>query len=505
MRKDYMLLPILLITAACEELCTLVDTGPSCSPGIATAEPLPLGQAPGGLLAAEVTTTTVVKEVIVEVNEQQKGGAVAVEQAQIPAAFVSMGEKCYIARLRSADTDAAAVRVKIEELGGQAKRVYSKHMSAIEFCIGSRDAVRTLASHEKVVSIDEDKVFTTSAVQLNIPNHMYLMQHYGNYVFNNYLYDNILFRIFRIKRLLRLLSSSYEYRYTGRGVTIYLLDTAVDATVSRIRNRSGRTQSCNLHGDLMVKLMAGTKNGFAKDASVEVLDVADCAGKTRLSDILHALEGIPRDSSPKVVVFGISGPYSKSLDSAVASLSGPGSIVVTAAGNNHDQGCYYSPGSSREVINVGSATKHAHVSSFSNYGGCVRLYALGEDVFEETSTKGTSLSAAIVAGAVAVFLERFPSSNASQAWSYLDRNSFNSIFSGITVFYIPGRHLSLSGLFDFSLPGFQGYIGLVHCLTLIFLAGLLIYYAVKYYRRHRRRKREEEEERLVFDVPADRF
>jgi subtilisin family serine protease len=484
-----------LALATCEELCG--TSGPPCGASLGTSESVPvLGTTtqPGAqsLPVGEIVTTTVTKEVIVEVSEPRRQDASVPAQA-LPGA-VSANAMCYIARLRSAD--AATVRARIEELGGQPRRIYSKHVSAIEFCTGNSDVARALAAHDKVLSIDKDSIFVVSTTQSNIPNHMYLMKHYGAYIFNNYFYDNIVFRMLQIKRVIRFFSS-YEYHYTGRGVAIYLLDTAVDVTEPRLRNRSGRTQSCNLHGNLMVRLMAGAKQGFAKSASVEVLDVADCAGRARLSDILHALESIPKDPTPKVVVFGVSGPYSKLLNSVVSSLSGAGSIIVTAAGNNHDQGCYYSPGSSRTAINVGSVTKHAQVSGFSNYGGCVRTYALGEDVFEEASARGTSLSAAIVAGAAAIFLEKYPAADALQVWSYLDRNSFSSPLSRYTVLSVPEQDLdSTSSYFAYSM---QGCLAFIYCLAIVFVIGLVLYYILK---RYRTRK---DEERLLFDIPADRF
>lgn len=483
----------------------------------------------GGEVPAEVRTETktVVKEVVVEINETDGGNQ---EDVQAVAPYRSLGglgtdckkdlavsqvsrkdvvnvsgtgDRCYILMMDSHSGNICEVASLIESSGGRVKKRYSKNMVGLSFCSEDEEVYRKVKDEYVYATVEEDQVYRTSSIQNNIPNHMYLMKYYENMVFNNYLYDNLGFRLLQIKRVLRRFFGFYEYHYTGRNVQIFLLDTTVDTVSGNIRNMSGASESCNRHGNIMAGLLVGKTHGFAKDSRVSVLDVVGCNGVVLLSDIIHVLEEVERSEAPRILVFGVSGQYSRILNSVVDTISNNNVVVVAPAGNFHDQSCSYSPGSARSVISVGSVDKYARISKFSNYGDCVRMFALGEDLLEEGDGAGTSFSAAIVASAVAIFLEKSPRSSFVQVWKYLNQNSFWNDKGSYSTLRLPylgteGRYAGgwlLSDLSEIQ----ENLVTYVFILSMALGTAYLIFLAVRYVRRRRRK------DELLFDVPVNRF
>lgn len=101
------------------------------------------------------------------------------------------------------------------------------------------------------------------------------------------------------------------------------------------------------------------------------------------------------------------------ITAAISAASSAGLHIVVAAGNSADNACSNSPASSGgnqgPAITVGSINLDATVSSFSNTGPCVDVYAPGENVLSAWNTgptvlkalSGTSMSTPHVTGIVA--------------------------------------------------------------------------------------------------------
>lgn len=113
---------------------------------------------------------------------------------------------------------------------------------------------------------------------------------------------------------------------------------------------------------------------------------------------------------------------SKTIDNAVGQLLDAGLPVVVAAGNERVSACFESPSAASDVIATGSTDRTDQISSFSNYGRCVAIYAPGENVAGArrtgvlvpqtscitqrsglSSVSGTSFSSPLVAGAISVY------------------------------------------------------------------------------------------------------
>lgn len=83
--------------------------------------------------------------------------------------------------------------------------------------------------------------------------------------------------------------------------------------------------------------------------------------------------------------------FSFDLNRAVAKMVEEGIVVVAAAGNDAANACYNSPGSELSAITVGSTNKLDALSSFSNWGQCVDVYAPGSIITSAYIDSTTSI------------------------------------------------------------------------------------------------------------------
>jgi len=127
-------------------------------------------------------------------------------------------------------------------------------------------------------------------------------------------------------------------------------------------------------------------------------------------DLIHLSAGWPRiENHPKLVA-----AVQRALDEGI--------LIVAAAGNDGNDAQIY-PCAFQGVVCVGSVSLDGKISSFSNFGGHVDLYAPGEDILAAVPTflssdffgikgydfkSGTSQAAPMVSGALAVMRGIWP-------------------------------------------------------------------------------------------------
>lgn len=351
-------------------------------------------------------------------------------------ALPNESQKCYVVIL-SSKSDSITNLLKDATI----TNYFSRYVLGFAFC--TNKSVEKLRSDASVLFLEEDKYYFTASVQLNVPNHMFFMMNYRNTILNNTLFDNFVMRLLPFKYIYKFFYSYYRYKFTGRNVEIYMIDTSVNENFEDIKGRvinvckNGKcgnvgfddvtkphqtTNHCLRHGTNVADLIVGRVNGFAKDGRIKVLNVFDCEGKSKLSSIISALDTIiPREKS-SLLNMSISGPQSEIFSHVLSKLP-KNMILIAAAGNNSDLSCNYSPGSSMDVINVGSLDIHSKISKFSNFSSCVRIYSIGERIKINKEINGTSYSAALVAGSAAVYLEVNPYAKIADVWKFLAENA----------------------------------------------------------------------------------
>lgn len=251
----------------------------------------------------------------------------------------------------------------------------------------------------------------------------------------------------RIDQTDRPVDTQYFFRYTGSGVTAFIIDTGmradhvefagrVVAGFTAINDGNG-TNDCNGHGTHVAGTVGGTTWGVAKGVSLVPVRVLDCAGSGSLSGVIAGVDWVAGSTyRPAVANLSLGSGKSTTVNAAVAGASNKGVTMVVAAGNSNADACLYSPASEPTAITVGATTSSDARASYSNYGSCVDIFAPGSSITSawytsSTATNtisGTSMASPHVAGVAALALNADPTAvPASIAQFIISKSSVNKL------------------------------------------------------------------------------
>ncbi|WP_186175907.1 S8 family serine peptidase [Vibrio jasicida] len=241
------------------------------------------------------------------------------------------------------------------------------------------------------------------------------------------------------------LDGEYEVgRYTGKGVSIYVIDSGIDFSHPDF---GGRAQSgwdfvdndsdasdCHGHGTHVAGTAAGRQYGIAQGADIYSVRVLNCENKGWGSQILKSfdwvIEHAKQQGQPAVINYSISrstrwAPLDQAVDRLITEYNLP---FVHAAANNNTDACTKTP-HSEYSITVGASTNDDYRWYSSNWGECVTLFAPGANIISARnhggyqSMSGTSMATPHVAGQVARLLEVNPKASPSELKRLLIENS----------------------------------------------------------------------------------
>ncbi|MCS6244449.1 MAG: S8 family serine peptidase [Opitutus sp.] len=230
-----------------------------------------------------------------------------------------------------------------------------------------------------------------------------------------------------------------DTRTWGRGVTIAVLDggAAPDPTLgARLRYLDiglgyAGTGEAGQHGTAVAALAAGSapdRPGVAPAASVLSIRVIDTEDK---SDVFTVSQGIVAavDAGAQLVNLSLGGRVTTELiNRAITYATTHGVVIVAAAGNDGINRLAW-PAADPRVVSVGATDATGRQAAFSNSGPQLHLTAPGVGILtgglnpQRTLFSGTSASAPVIAGAIAVILSQTPGLTAPQAVEILQTHA----------------------------------------------------------------------------------
>lgn len=368
----------------------------------------------------------------------------------VQAATAKLIPNQYIVVLDKAKLPAALAKLGLNDLvqstlvqvgGGVVLNKYSKALTGFSVRMTANQAA-ALAKLPYVKLVEQDQVVKASATQAGAT-----------------------WGLDRIDQRNMPLDGQYIYRdQAGAGVNVYVIDTGLAAGHSEFAGRvaPGRnfapnsdgllgglgglvpinlgaldlglglssgptdpnnTSDCNGHGTHVAGTAVGTRYGVAKKATIRAVRVLGCSGSGSNEGVIAGVDWVAANAvKPAVGNMSLGGGNSAALDLAVKNAIASGVAMVVAAGNDSANACSGSPNKLPEAITVGSTARGDAMSSFSNFGACVDIFAPGTDITSAshsnntgaTVLSGTSMASPHVAGAVALLLGATPAATPAQ-------------------------------------------------------------------------------------------
>jgi subtilisin family serine protease len=251
----------------------------------------------------------------------------------------------------------------------------------------------------------------------------------------------------RIDQAALPLNGTYVYTSTGAGVHAYIIDTGILQSHTQFTGRvgsgydaitaGGTGTDCNGNGTYMAGIVGGTLHGVAKGVKLHPVRVLDCNGSGTTSGLIAGLDWVRVNRiSPAVATMSLGGSLSSTVNTAVTNLINAGVTVTVPAGSSGANACNFSPASVGPALTVGGASSTNAVSSTSNYGSCIDLFAPAGSITSTWTGGGTvtlsAASAAVphVAGCAARYLQANPAATPSQVASYIINNATLNVLTG---------------------------------------------------------------------------
>ena len=239
--------------------------------------------------------------------------------------------------------------------------------------------------------------------------------------------------------------------YTGKGVTIALIDGPVDTNAPELKGANITDKSrCTIeasaknkgHGLDMASILVSPYFGVAPDATLysyqlstaNSISAGTCEKDGEKLDTFARLINQAIDDGAQIISISQgSGDDSEELKWAVARAMSEGVIIVNSAGNtaadaNSDQLSHWSG-----VVGVSAITADGKFAEYSSWGNGVTTAAFGgpfttrddSDPTKFAVSNGSSNSAAIVSGLLALARQKWPDASANQILQLLTHTGLN--------------------------------------------------------------------------------
>ena len=230
--------------------------------------------------------------------------------------------------------------------------------------------------------------------------------------------------------------------YTGKGVTIALLDGEVDTSAPELAGATIIDKTpCTVtssaysksHGTAMASLLVSKEYGVAPDATllsyrtkyVQDGDTAesDCQGHhgNSLYEPEWLINQAITDGAQIISISASNGLTNDAMKWAIARANALGVIVVGAAGNDREEDTLDSYGKWSGVVSVSAIDTSGKRAEYSSWGKGVTVAAVGGPILAHNyenntniSTQGTSNATPLVAGFLALAKQKWPNTTSNQ-------------------------------------------------------------------------------------------
>ena len=230
------------------------------------------------------------------------------------------------------------------------------------------------------------------------------------------------------------LKSIHDQGITGKGVTIAVLDGAVNPNIPELKgaNIQDRTP-CVMssapenaaHGTTVAQILVSPEFGVAPDATLYTYTIPLYGDAPGSNCTISGWTGEAKNDTPLLIeqaindganIITISSSFptdSIDLRWAMARALAEGVIVVAAMGNETTEDPSDSLALWKGICGIGATTRYSTLTEYTNWGNGVMTTALGTVVTRDTSTgrveeeEGTSFATPIIAGFLALGWQHF--------------------------------------------------------------------------------------------------
>ncbi|MEM2141733.1 MAG: S8 family serine peptidase [Candidatus Thorarchaeota archaeon] len=228
-------------------------------------------------------------------------------------------------------------------------------------------------------------------------------------------------------------------RISGNGVKVAILDTGIDYTHPDLSanykggydfvSNDNDPKDGHGHGTHCAGIVAAADNGqgvigVAPKASIYAVRVLNDQGSGSTSGIIAGIDWAVNNGMDIISMSLGGGSYDSAFNEAINRAYNAGIVVVAASGND-GKGTISYPAKYQNAIAVGATDSNRNLASFSNYGAEQEVVAPGVNIYSTTPTytvtinyygysknyatmSGTSMATPMVAGMVALILEKNP-------------------------------------------------------------------------------------------------
>ncbi len=238
--------------------------------------------------------------------------------------------------------------------------------------------------------------------------------------------------------------------YTGKGVTIALIEGPIDTSAPELKGANITDKSrCTVeeapsglnHGTALASILVSQNYGVAPDATLYLYQASDdnslsggtCVVGDKRLDSYAILINQAIDDGAQIISISMSAPDpSDDVKWAIARAMSQGVIIVNSAGNTGADNNANQLSRWSGVVGVSAIKSDGSFADYSSWGNGVTTAAIGEpftrrdyETGQNETTTGTSNSTAITSGMLALARQKWPDATANQILQVLTHTGLN--------------------------------------------------------------------------------